>query len=91
MADDPRGNKSVEMDQLGARTSFTYDGNSNTILKVDARSWPITYTIDALNRTAMSAYADGSLWTGKRDQGPGTRGGRIRVAAPPELFLRTVE
>ncbi len=44
-----------------------YDASSNTILKVDARSWPITYTIDALNRTAVSAFINGTINTNTWD------------------------
>jgi RHS repeat-associated protein len=55
---DPRGLVLSTQDQLGALTSFSQDPNGNTILRVDARNWPATYTIDALNRTVQTQYID---------------------------------
>jgi RHS repeat-associated protein len=52
----------------GAFTTFSHDPVGNTILRVDARSWATTYTMDVLNRTAVSAYMDGTITTNTWNQ-----------------------
>ncbi len=41
--------------------------NENLILRVDARNWPTTYVIDALNRTPQTQYMDGTRVTNSWD------------------------
>ncbi len=67
VAFDVRGFVSAEQDQLSALTSFTHDANRNLILRVDARNWPTSYTIDALNRTPQTLYVDGTRVTNSWD------------------------
>ena len=64
---DIRGNVIAEQDQLGAFTSYAFDPGNNTILKVDARNWPTTYTIDAMSRTAQTLYIDSTRVTNTWD------------------------
>ena len=54
-------------DGLGAFTSFAYDAVGNTILRTDARNWPATYTLDALNRTVGTLYLAGTRVTNTFD------------------------
>ena len=55
-----RGDLLSTQDALGAFTSWTQDAFGNTVLRVDARNWPTTYALDALNRTSGQVYID---WT----------------------------
>src|ERR1019366_8757853 len=48
-------------------TSFTRDANGNTILRVDARNWPTSYTADPLNRISGQVYIDGTRVTNTWD------------------------
>ena len=62
-----RGYVFAEQDQLGFLTSYTQDGNGNTTQRIDARNWPTTYTVDALNRTIQTHYIDGGRVTNSFD------------------------
>ncbi len=64
---DSRGLTRAEQDPLGAYTSLSHDPVGNTVLRVDARSWAITYTMDALNRTAQELYVDRTRVTNSWD------------------------
>ncbi len=71
---DVRGLESARQDQLGRLTSFSHDPNRNTTMRVDGRSWPTSYTVDALNRTAQTLYVDSTRVTNTWD-GAGQRTG----------------
>ncbi len=64
---DVRGLESARQDQLGRLTSFSHDPNQNVILRVDARNWATTYTIDPLNRTSGTLYVDSTRVTNTWD------------------------
>ena len=64
---DLRGSLLSTQDGLGAFTSFAYDPVGNTILRTDARNWPTTYTLDALNRTVGTLYLNGTRVTNTFD------------------------
>lgn len=61
---------SVEIDQLGSRTSFSFDHNGNTFLRTGARNQPTSYTKDQLNRTSGKLYIDGTRATNTWDAAP---------------------
>jgi RHS repeat-associated protein len=46
---------------------MAYDPVGNTILRTDARNWPATYTMDALNRTVGTLYLAGTRVTNTFD------------------------
>ena len=46
----------ASQDPLSAFTSYQFDSVGNLILRTDARNWPTTYTMDALNRTVGTFY-----------------------------------
>ena len=58
-----RGDLLSTQDALAAFTSWQYDAVGNPSLRIDARNWPTSYTVDALNRTVGQDYIDGTRVT----------------------------
>ena len=62
-----RGDLLSTQDALAAFTSWIYEAAGNTSLRVDARNWPTSYTVDAVGRTVGQLYINGPRVTNTFD------------------------